>query len=64
MGSLVSRRTPRCVVIGSDGDVARLQGDGLIGEGDAEALLDFLAFLRGEITAAEFDERSNDATRH
>jgi hypothetical protein len=46
------------VVIGSDGDVARLQGDGVIGEHDAEALLDFLAFLRGEITAAEFDERS------
>lgn len=55
----MSRRTTRrCAWIQSEADVERLQADGAIDQGDAEALLDFLAFLRGEISAAELDERA------
>ena len=55
----MSRRTTRrCAQITSDDDIEQLQADGEITAEDADALRDFAAFLRGEITAAELDERS------
>lgn len=56
----MSRRTtrPRCATVTSEADLEQLQADGTISPGDADALRDFMAFLRGEISAAELDERS------
>lgn len=54
----MSRRPQRCAMVASEADLERLQADGTITVADADALRDFMAFLRGEITGAELDERS------
>jgi hypothetical protein len=54
----VSRRQQRCVQVTGEADLERLQADGTITPEDADALRDFMAFLRGEITGAELAETS------
>lgn len=59
----MSRRSgrPRCAVIRSEADLEQLQADGTLTVHDADALRDFGAFLRGEITGLELDRRMREA---
>jgi hypothetical protein len=58
----MSRRAarPRCAIVRGEADFERLQADGTISPNDADALRDFGAFLRGEITGPELDARLAD----
>lgn len=60
----MSRRAarPRCAVIRSEADLEQLQADGTMTVHDADALRDFGAFLRGEITGLELNRRLADET--